>query len=134
MDEKKYLKMIVTLVEKTKAGKIPWKKTGSSDAFVTPINKYYSISVTQSEWDDNTSYHIKLQDREGDLIESISSYDLNLWNANQPEPLFKESGREIIEKLFNMARRKALGVDQAVESILEQLESGEIADPDEIPF
>ncbi|QQS36834.1 MAG: hypothetical protein IPM56_02420 [Ignavibacteriales bacterium] len=117
---------LITLVEKLSSrsikGELDWEQTDKEGIFQLTLAKYtIRISAHTSE-EDPTSLDIFLTiyNEEGTLIERTVDYDLknDIQNSYQ---VFKE--------IYNNARRKAMGVDKALDDILTSL-----GDDDDSPF
>ncbi|MFH1158244.1 MAG: hypothetical protein V1721_05100 [Pseudomonadota bacterium] len=139
MDQENYIKLVQTLVQKTAQGKVPWKKTSDREKFVSPINSDYSVAIEQMRTDayEGFEYFFVLTNSRGETIERVSSRELQeFYDALKSTFEYPELNplSDTLNRLFSAARRQALGVEKAVDSILEALEKDAIVDPDEIPF
>ena len=114
----KQLKMVQLLLEHSKGGDIDWKPTPSKDTMSVTFEKA-SLLLKQTpsrEVPDEYDYTIRIINDDGVVIESFSDTDF-------------EPGQAYLSmhEMFNLARRKALGVDSALDSIIRELK-------DIIPF
>lgn len=113
--EEKMLNLVLKLHAKTKEGQIKWERTASSNIFQYAFPSYVvRISVKQGDAD-APDYYITVKDSDGTTIESAS--DVSIGRAFPNAKVFAT-----MEELFTLARREALGVDQALDSLLSELE------------
>jgi hypothetical protein len=103
----KTVALIRALHEKTRGDEITWEKTSNPASFQTSWPKY-SIILRQTE---TNNILLFLSNDRGEVIERYSS-----------EPAPPEID-QLMHETFEMARRKALGVDEAVDEILKSLTS-----------
>lgn len=110
------------LSNQTKEQKITWKQTETETSFSISFPQY-SVFISSVELEDPfsreyTEYILKITNENGEIVEEVDSDDL----ANHIEDAWQK-----MKEMYEMARRQAMGVEQALDSILE------IIDPD-IPF
>jgi len=120
MSYPKIAKIILKLAENTQKGSIKWEETGSPAIFQAAFPGYavqvwVSRNVDDPQYSD---YYLRIIDEEGKIVEEVS--DLDLKNV-------LENPYETMKELCNVARRSALGVENALNSILNSLK-------DEPPF
>lgn len=114
----KQLKMVQLLLLHSKGGDLDWKPTANKDTMSVTFEKA-SVLLKQTpsrEVPDEYDYMIRVVNDDGVVIESFSDVDLGEGEAYR-----------WMNEMFNLARRKALGVDSALDSIISELE-------DIIPF
>jgi len=120
MDERLF-RIAEALLEKTRSGEIRWKATEDEDTFETPFADYTVVimrvpSLSQSQ---KYAYRFTLIDKEGRTLDSITlSFTGEIWES--PE----YNGREFVETfrcLFEIARKTALNVDEAIGDLLKRL-------------
>ena len=109
MDNDKLLEIANIVFEKTKAGEMSWEKTSEVDVFQTSLPKY-SIIVSRPRGVEFPL--LRLFNESGELLEEFSF-------ARAIKTHFQD---KLIE-LYDMVRRKALGVDEALDDILKVLAS-----------
>lgn len=96
-------RLVSTILEKTKAGKLNWEETADGNVFIASIGGNTTLEIRHnSSWD--VPDILCLLDENGKL----------LWVIRDPEPLIGE--------LFGLARRIALKVDERVEALLDTLQ------------
>lgn len=114
MSANKYARMLQLLVEQTNSGKLDWKETGDESRFLVSFPSY-SILISEEEGEDDTmDYFISIVNSEGKTVDRFS--DVTLSSQNLVANSFN-----IMRDLFNEARRRALGVDKALDDIIAHL-------------
>jgi hypothetical protein len=94
------------LFENTVAGKIPWEKSSTKDEFQAPFGAKYIVVIKGS-----SDYpYLTILDQDGDTVE-----DLSFTAAREADVQVE------LRQLYQGARRKALGSDEAVDEILREL-------------
>ena len=95
--------LVTVVLEKTMAGKLNWEETAYEKAFIASVGGNTTLKIRQGRnWEDSDT--LSLLDEQGKV----------LWEVDTPQPM--------IGKLFELARRIALKVDEKVEAILETLQ------------
>ena len=105
-----YYELIAKLVKRTLSGEVNWKATSDDNQFVLYFNNF-SLSVYQAT-DQNSGEEfarIVLLNDDGKEIDSF-------WVSERDEHW------EIASNLFTGARRKALKIDEALHTILDELD------------
>jgi len=114
MTEEKLARVVSQLLELSKAGKLNWEITVNDRAFQTNFEAC-SVRISERGDDDDISHVISIYQRDGTEIEAISIEALsNHLNGTLEATIM--GGH-----LYNLARRNARGVDEALDSLLEQL-------------
>jgi hypothetical protein len=113
MAYEKIIKLVQTLIQKTNENEIDWETTETSDVFQVGFPKY-SIRISSEDMDSFGNPHagISIYNNEGTLIEH--AFDSDFFPPLQADSL---------RKLHDAARRKAMGVDSALDNILNSLNS-----------
>jgi hypothetical protein len=108
MADERLLELASLLFEKTKTGEIAWEKTSFDETFQTSFPKY-SVRIQKVKG----APTLFLFNEDGDLIEELSYVEafLSLGSENR------------LNELFELARRKAMGVDQALDELLRELKT-----------
>lgn len=119
------------LAERTEEGKVNWERTLDEHTYQVAFPDY-TVHVSSRpnpnplEPDD---FAVEIKDEDGLVIEEVTA---SLLRTGPRDNIFDR-----LETLFRSARRKALGVDKAVNSLLEALGPDpprpEITD-DDVPF
>lgn len=96
-------RLVSTVLDKTKAGKLKWEETAGASTFIASVGGNATLEIQRSrDW--NAPDTLSLLDENGKL----------LWAITDPQTLIVE--------LFELARRIALKVDEKVEAFLETLQ------------
>jgi hypothetical protein len=108
MSESKIVRLIQGVVRQTSAGKIDWEVTEREEVFQASFANY-SIRLSHSEADMGVDYWLTIINNEGLVIESVSDVQVR----DELDGAYK-----IMEGLYANARRVALGVDKALDDLL----------------
>lgn len=113
--EERLLKLVQGLLAKTKSGDVVWERTSATDVFQAAFPRY---TVKVSERGDAsepllTNYVVSIFDEAGTIIERASYLDLG--KSSQVNNF------ELMKELYSVARRQALGVDGALDTLLSEL-------------
>ncbi|WP_420405370.1 hypothetical protein [Nisaea sp.] len=129
MISEKLGEMVVRLKQRTEEGKVDWEETSTRGRFQTTLNDHSLVIAEQENEDDPavTDYCITIFNRDGDDIECFTDSDL----AEVPEANADETYRAMMKGIHAIARRKALGAEEAVDAILEVLDESEVGDDEE---
>jgi hypothetical protein len=116
--DSKHLRFVEELHRKTLEGRIPWEAMAGEDAFRAAFARY---AVTTHRWQEsqqgqNAWYSLRIQDESGAVIEEIS--DAYLGDVS----IGDLRGRDVLRQIFEGARRRALDVDEALDTLLEALQ------------
>jgi hypothetical protein len=124
---KKQAALVEKLIERSEADLIDWKPTVDDSAFQVSFKNYTIRLSSKYRRDESgdyvTDYIVELLNEEGAVADRFSDTDL-MQDAELRERAtwWKDMGR-----LFEKARRSALGADKALDSVLQELD-------DIIPF
>jgi hypothetical protein len=118
MERLKKLEILIQrLYDQTKAGKIAWEETSLTDVFQAAFPKY-AVQLIRHERDDTRpgvytySLHI-LNDRNA-VIEEVTDREL------RPSGVESDQGM-LLREMYEEVRRQALGVDEALDTLLREL-------------
>jgi hypothetical protein len=126
MSNEKIILLLQRLHEKTLKGLIAWESTELDDVFQYTMPEV-SIRISKKrsrQYQDSYDFILTIYNQEGTLIEEIADTDL------KDEIIVSGTVYDLMKDIYENARRIALGVDQAIDRILEELKS----DEDDIPF
>lgn len=138
MADPKVVQLIERLRSSTAKGTSTWSKTVEKETFNLSF-KDYSVQLAprwaQDEYGNEYSEVVfRIYDSEGELIEEVGPNGFSYQD-------FDLSPSDVLDELHNTARRQAMGMNKAVQSILDQLpELPKVAAPkspepeDDIPF
>lgn len=101
---------------KTIAGELKWEKTPKTGVFQTGIARLVVLFSLQ-EKQNVKMYQLELLDENGEVVDSYTDETFERSEvALSPNSLFKRMGTA-----YERARRQAMGVDRALDAILEEL-------------
>ena len=116
--------------------KIDWQPTASDNGFQVSFPRY-AVMITQGQAGDGDTYKLEILDETGRVIEEANPDDVGMTHPTvSPDGAYRT-----LHNLFSLARFKALGVAEAVDSLMQSLDS--IAPPrrapnpvndDDVPF
>ncbi len=109
MADKRLFEIVKLLLEQTEARKVQWEKSATKGAFLTSFAKYSVVMAGTSQMP-----HLFLYDEDGDVVEDLALAD-TFTNGDV---------KEALERLYILARRRALGTDEALDDILKSLRTG----------
>lgn len=115
MSNPKLVKLVQLLADKTDRDELAWDESEKNGVFQLPFsNSTVRISARESRnHRGDTEYVIVILNAQGSEVEEVSDETLPL-----------EGSFVIMKDLYEKARRKAMGVDRAIDSILDDLDSG----------
>ncbi len=115
MADSKIINLVKQLHIKTLEGRIPWEITAAGDTFSASFSDY-SIELYYFGDDFEDTITISIFNNEGRLIEKIDNNEFKI--GDLPKASF-----DFLSEIFNMARRQAMGADEAIDSIISELEN-----------
>lgn len=117
----KYLQLLDRLIKKTEAGELKWEETAASNAFQVSFPNYTVILSEVESGDDAIDYVVELVNSDGRIIDRFSDVTLQQTDPNTSGERLLHFNR--MKGLFEASRRQALGVDQALDELLRELDS-----------
>ena len=118
MKEEKLVDLVRKIDAKTDSGELSWEKTVSDEEFQANLSN--SLLRIRREYTGSTDpdFVLTVLDKNGTELESISDAYLNrFWRRD----IVPDTAFAVMQRIFKAARRKALGVDKAIEGILSEL-------------
>lgn len=114
MSTEKIVSLVTKLYNQTSGNKLKWVETAVKSEFQASFPNY-SVHVKYETDPDNSRnyYYLVILNEEGDIIDVVGDYDIEE---------FTGVSSDILRRLFEEARRSALGVNAAVDSILSALD------------
>lgn len=108
---------------RTKNGKVDWQPSDNDKAFQADFEGFRLViqEVPDSDYPDKPDYHLNIVNNLGQTIETISNVTLRSLSEEPGRPPRLPNPYNLLSETFEMARRKAFGVDAALEAILRQL-------------
>lgn len=116
-----YFELVEKLIHRTKEGKVNWKSTANEDEFIVFFNDF-SLSIYISRVGFGPVSHVVISLRD-DTGKEIDRFDLD----------DEDEHYEMVMNLHSSARRKALRIDDALHTIMSELESKNSIGLDEDP-
>lgn len=116
------LALVQNLYSRTREGEIDWHDTGLDRTFEATLGDY-SLLLTQvpdRDYPDQPDYQLR-------VLSNVSQKEVERISNTSLRPVMDRSTEEglnpynLLDRTYELARRKALGVDRALESILESL-------------
>ena len=121
----KGLVLVQRLYLRTRGGKVDWEPTNDESVFAVQLG-HFRVSlgeVPDPNYPDQPDFELLVIDESsGRTIERITNTTLRSLNDRLTEGGL--SPYKVMERTYGMARRKALGVDDALEAILQDLAEG----------
>ena len=115
MSHNKAVELVSRLHGSTKADRVDWRPTTRNDEFEVSFPRY-SIRVRQKRRrGEEFDYFITILNEEGVMVEEFSDLDL------AQEEFEESSAFQLMSEIHEMARRKAMGADQAIDALLKEL-------------
>jgi hypothetical protein len=120
----KELALVQTLYAKTRAGAVTWE-----EALDAPFNAGFQTQlgnfklrlrqIPDRDYPDQPDYELLVEDYSGKELEKISNTSLRpVMDRTTPDGL---SPYNLLDRTYEIARRQALRIDEALETILEDL-------------
>ena len=118
MSKEKYTRIVRGLFDRTMSGQLNWVLSFEDGVYQADFPNH-SLQIMRWINDDmvGDDIIIKIKNKEGMLIESFS--DVNIDSADIPG---NDSSFTYMNKIYETARRQALGVDKALDEIIDDLE------------
>lgn len=118
MISEKFVRIILRLIASTKSGKLKWSESPVSGRYDVAFANYtLSISSEAGRIRGNTDIVIRIHGPEGDILDQITDeeFSSNEFYFGDKTPF------AALNDLYHDARRNAVGIDQALDSILDEL-------------
>jgi hypothetical protein len=115
--EQRMLKLLQRLHAKTAEGQVQWELTASENVFQSPFSNYVVRIVLKPSPNSGESpdYFLNIKGADGKIVESASDVAIE-------EAISGSKAFALMKQLHDMARRQVLGVDEALDSLLSELE------------
>ena len=116
MTMSKLVTLVRRLHERTTAGEIDWERTPHEGSYQCSFTSYVMQIRTRPSRheEDALDYVLLIMDDVGRLIESVDDEEFTHMGM--------EDAYAILVETYNLARRRALGTDAAIEDLLRELE------------
>jgi hypothetical protein len=106
-------KLIDLLAAKQRQGKLAWEETERPKTFQVAFSQSAVRISERAGEDDTDDIWISVFDEQGRLLEEFSDVDLK----NEVQSVYSK-----MYELYEAARRAALGVDKALDSLIDELD------------
>ena len=122
MAQSKIARLVQRIHDKTSKGELDWEEAVKENCYTVAFPNY-SVQIRFSQNPlGGEDYYFSIYNEQGKMIESVNDETLD-GSESPPE---EEYYFKLMRNIYDSARRLALGTDEAIDSILEDL--GE-ADP-----
>jgi|SRR5215813_1752748 len=124
-----HLELFERLFQQTREGKLNWKDTVDKGTYVVSF-KDYAVEILRADSQEgpDSAVVLGLRNAEGEIVERVDDFEVAQLFPNDAS---RRSFFQKSEQLYELARRNALGADKALNSILNELRTG---NKDDIPF
>jgi hypothetical protein len=115
MTSEKYLRLVSLLIKRTNENTAQWEPTSRDGVFALSLPDYtVRISIVRGG-DDTQDVTFQIVNSEGTLIDTFTDNDAAA-GLSDKTPAYRD-----ISNLYDQARRQALGVDKALDQLIEEL-------------
>ncbi|MBN1460130.1 MAG: hypothetical protein JXA57_11385 [Armatimonadetes bacterium] len=115
--------LLSRLIEQTASGKIRWSQTDREQHFLYSGSKS-SVTISLEEDKFNQRYTMALLNNNGVVVEALEDD----WEADGGDRR-AAPWNDDLERLFDLARREAMGIDKLLDAALSDIEKGYNAPP-----
>jgi len=112
MSYPKMANLVLSLLRQTNNGKLGWDQTEKVDVFQASFPRYSVRIYTEQKSPFQMDYIIQIINDMGEIIEEVADTELN--------SVMDDAYRDM-KDLFESARRNAMGVEQALDDLLDFL-------------
>jgi len=128
MADPKLTQLVNDLYVKSAAGLLNWRQTSEESVFSLSFSSHSMVLTYKAEWDDvrddtYESITLQIRDESGAVIEEITP------GTFSPKD-FGILPFDVFKRIYESARRHAMGLNKAVDAILLELNPP----PDDLPF
>ncbi len=121
MSYPKIAQLVELLSKNTIDSRINWEETDQTGVFQTSFPDYTVRIFPRQNYTQDIDYIVQVINSNGELVEEVSDEDL----TNHTDDAYK-----LMKGMHEIARRQVMGVESALNSILNELDDG----TDDIPF
>lgn len=112
----RYQRLVALLIKKTKEGTAGWQPTSRNGVFSLSLPDYGVLIAMTSEAPNQEDVQFQIINSSGTVIDKFTDVDVA---ADDPD---KQTAYRDMATLYHDARRQALGVDKALDKLIEELE------------
>lgn len=116
MNYERQKRLVEGLLDRTRSGQIAWQEGVGSGTFQVAFPNN-AVQITALNGYDGESFSISIIDGQGRIAESFTDQDLD-----RDGPHLSGSWADMMDELFNGARRYALRADEVLDSILSEID------------
>ena len=113
MSNIKMISLLTNLIEKTDQGKVLWEQTEARDQFQAAFPDYAVRLSVRNRLIGDPDYMLSVFNKDGNMLEEVSDVDLKSDLS---------TSYSAMKNLHLAARRKAMGVDTALDRLLAELD------------
>jgi hypothetical protein len=113
-----FLPLITKLLEKTRERKVEWKGTYESTTFICALEGEYSFEIEKGKTSSGTAYR-RLTMKDGEQLEVFIE---TAYLPTQNTSMENDNLYEILDAVYESARRVALDIDKKVSDVSKLLD------------
>jgi hypothetical protein len=117
MANDKLIRLVQLISQKTESGELKWEETAQENTFQVAFPKYVVQIALIPDEQMYATYSLRILNDRNVVIEEVTPDSLNPY-----EPKSYEDSKRIFRELYEAARRQALGVEQALDTLLQKLQ------------
>lgn len=114
----KQQKLVDLLFDRSKEGKLNWSEGVNTNSFQVAFSEYSVVLSAQDTDHIDVDYSLLVMNTDGEIVDEITDNEMAQGTLD-PKKIYKK-----FHDLFEMARRTARGSDEALNSIIEELDDG----------
>ena len=118
------------LLAHTEAQKVPWRALPDVDGFYFS-GTAGSVAIRSRDGDGRLPFVLDIAGPDNGVVDSLETDWYSVENDEFERPM---SWNAILERLYHLARRTALGLDELTASLLGDIESGRSGEADHVPL
>ncbi|MGH9454909.1 MAG: hypothetical protein ACRD2O_13155 [Terriglobia bacterium] len=115
-DEDKGQELLRQLIQATEEGRVVWRPTAKLNEFVSSLKGRFGIFIGEGV---DSECYLRMEDEDGREMLSLSDANAPVLSGPVGKALLGVIGP--VRRLFEIARRQAMHVDQAIDEILQDL-------------
>jgi hypothetical protein len=123
MNDEKLIELAKLVLQQSIHSNLSWEETADKNTYQATLSKFViRIGSRSSKYDQGEmDYLFSLVNSDGVAIESFDDVQLSNWIKKSPIPS-DVNGYVILQEIYKNAKRKALGVDEALNDVLKELQ------------
>ncbi len=112
------------LIVLTEQGKVEWREGAAQDSFQLAVPNA-SVSISTRDGDGRAPYVMEVFSGDGAVVDSIET---EAWWDDETEEFYPRPWNELLERLYELARRNVLNIDAVLDTLLSELPAPEDED------